>query len=242
MSTTVSRSPESVRRRRSGSRRARPAHRAGRHVAGHAVGARLGAALPDDVGRARRRVHRHRRGGEGQVAGEEFVEQHAEAVHVAGRRDGRPGALLGAGVGGREQALLGAREQPRQAHLVGLENLGDAEVQQLDARSAAVVHDEEVGGLEVAVDDEPLVGVLHRLADLLEEPQAVGHARGGGGRSTRRWARRPRTPSRRTAARRRLRRRRAGARCRGGRGPRAGAAPAGSGAARRRCRGRAGRS
>ena len=44
--------------------------------------------------------------------------------------------------------------------------LGDAEVDHLDDRHAVVQRHQHVRGLEVAVDDALLVGVLHRLADV----------------------------------------------------------------------------
>ena len=50
------------------------------------------------------------------------------------------------------------------------DDLGDPEVEQ---RRHALGRDEDVAGLQVAVDDEVLVGVLHRGADLAEEPQPV---------------------------------------------------------------------
>ena len=45
--------------------------------------------------------------------------------------------------------------------------------------------DQDVGGLEVAVDDPLLVGVLHRRADLAEQRRAGRGGRGGGRRNTR---------------------------------------------------------
>ena len=59
----------------------------------------------------------------------------------------------GAGVA---QGLVGQAELGR---------LGHAEVDDLGRRSAVDLGDHDVGGLEVAVDDPLLVGVLHRLAD-----------------------------------------------------------------------------
>ena len=103
----------------------------------------------------------------GRGAGEELVEDEAEGVDVGGGGDGLAGDLLGAGVLGREAPDVGH----------GLEGLGgvvedggDAEVE--EAR-ASVVADDDVGGLEVSVDDEVGVGVLDGGADLVEEVEAL---------------------------------------------------------------------
>ena len=59
--------------------------------------------------------------------------------------------------------------EPRVDRLVGqllADRLGDAEVDDLHHRLAVVQRDQHVRGLEVAVDDPLLVGVLHRLADV----------------------------------------------------------------------------
>ena len=53
---------------------------------------------------------------------------------------------------------------------LGIEELGDAEVEEL---GNPVGRDQDVAGLEVAVDDEVLVGVLNRGADHAEEPEAL---------------------------------------------------------------------
>ena len=51
--------------------------------------------------------------------------------------------------------------------------LGDAEVDDLGHRKGVVERDQHVGGLEVAVDDALLVGVLHGLADGDEQLQPL---------------------------------------------------------------------
>jgi hypothetical protein len=62
--------------------------------------------------------------------------------------------------------------------------LGDAEVDDLGHRLAVLLGDEDVGRLEVAVDDALLVGVLHRLADRANSA-AARRSTAGGGRSSR---------------------------------------------------------
>ena len=56
--------------------------------------------------------------------------------------------------------------------------LGHAEVDHLRHRLAVVQGDQDVGRLEVAVDDALLVGVLHRLADRDEQLQPLPRASG----------------------------------------------------------------
>jgi len=79
--------------------------------------------------------------------------------------------LLGRHVfrGSDELALLGVDGAVAET---GGGGLGDAEVDDLGRRLAVAHGDEHVGGLEVAVDDALLVRVLHRVADLHEEPEA----------------------------------------------------------------------
>ena len=54
--------------------------------------------------------------------------------------------------------------------------LGHAEVDDLRHRLAVVQGDQDVGRLEVAVDDALLMGVLHRLADGDEQLQPLPRA------------------------------------------------------------------
>ena len=89
-------------------------------------------------------------------------------AHVLRRADQL--AVLG------EERLLG---QP----LLG--RLGDAEVDDLGHRLAVVQRDQDVGRLEVAVDDPLLVGVLDGLADLDEQLQPLVASSARSGRSTR---------------------------------------------------------
>ena len=56
----------------------------------------------------------------------------------------------------------------------GCMQLGDAEVEQLDHPLVADVGDEDVAGLEIAVDDAHVVRRLQRRADRLEDLQHLG--------------------------------------------------------------------
>ena len=51
------------------------------------------------------------------------------------------------------------------------DRLGDAEVDDLGHRAAILIADQDVGGLEIAVQDPLLMRVLHGPDDLQEEPQ-----------------------------------------------------------------------
>ena len=97
---------------------------------------------------------------------EQLEEKDPEGVDVARRGHGLATDLLGAGVGRGHQARVRAREV--EARLAGpvTEELGDAEVEQLGPPLA--VH-EDVGRLQVAMDDEVLVCGVDGLTDLDEE-------------------------------------------------------------------------
>ena len=58
-----------------------------------------------------------------------------------------------------------------------MDGLGDAEVDDLGDRHAVVERDHHVGGLDVAMDDPLLMGVLHGLADLDEQLQPLAVVR-----------------------------------------------------------------
>jgi hypothetical protein len=87
-----------------------------------------------------------RRPGEGDVAADQFVEQHAERVEVRTGADGAAHGLLGGHVGGRADGGAGVGEPGR----VRVEHRGDAQVEDGDR---TVGPDHHIAGLEVAVDD-----------------------------------------------------------------------------------------
>ena len=63
--------------------------------------------------------------------------------------------------------------------------LGDAEINHLGHRHAVVQRDQDVRGLDVAVDDALLMRVLDGLADLDEQVQPFARWRDCSGRSSR---------------------------------------------------------
>src|SRR5690606_32057846 len=100
------------------------------------------------------------------AARQELVQDEAEAVDVRRHADGLAAHLLRRGVPGREDVRAG-RGQRRVA--VGiLQQLGDAEVEQLHA---ALAGDEHVRGLDVAVHHEIAVRKGNGVAHVEEEAQ-----------------------------------------------------------------------
>ena len=116
-------------------------------------------------------------------AREHLEEQDAQGVDVAPRVDGRrlSGDLLRAHVGERAEELTGARLQGGELY-VGVGHARDAEVE--DLRLALLV-DEDVLGLEVAVDDPFLVRVVDGIADLGDELQPLPRAQAAARRRSR---------------------------------------------------------
>ncbi len=109
---------------------------------------------------------------ERRAAREQFVEQHAEAVNVAARVHVHTAhlRLLGTDVSGRAEERVKLGEE----RLVGeplARGLGNAEVNHLGHGRTVVDRDENVRGLEVAMDDALLVRVLNGLAHLHKQPQ-----------------------------------------------------------------------
>lgn len=108
-------------------------------------------------------------GAEREGGGQEALEDDAERVDIGGGGDRFAADLFGAGVfegHGPEGRALGGGV----GGVIGGEDGSDAEVEQF---GCAVAGDEDVGGFEVAVDDESLVGVVDGVADLDEEFESV---------------------------------------------------------------------
>ena len=104
------------------------------------------------------------------AAGQQFVEQHPEAVDVAARINVQPAhlRLLRTHVGRRADELVQLRVNGvvRQATF---RRLGDAEINHLRHRHSVVQRHEDVRRFDVAMDDSLLVRVLDGLADLDEQ-------------------------------------------------------------------------
>ena len=105
------------------------------------------------------------------VAGEQAVEQHAQRVDIAGRGDLLAMQLLRAGILRRHRLHGGeGRRGVGDGGLqgVGVEQFGDAEIQQLDG---AFLGHQDVLRLEVAMDHQVLMRVVDGGADGEEEIQ-----------------------------------------------------------------------
>ena len=109
-----------------------------------------------------------------QAAGEQFVEHHAQAEDIAARVRRRGIGLLGGHVLGRahERALHGAGARVAER---GIGHARDAEIDDARADGTVVVGDEDVGGLQVAVDHAAAVRVLDGIADPHHELDARPH-------------------------------------------------------------------
>jgi hypothetical protein len=97
----------------------------------------------------------------GAAAGEQLVQDDAQRVDVRSGRQGLAPELLRAGIGRCHRPELGDRGRRDR-----IDELRHAEVQQLGHVAGG---DEDVGRLEVAVDDQVLVGVLDRRAHRAEQ-------------------------------------------------------------------------
>ena len=130
----------------------------------------------DDLAWARRFAAQHGRFDRGRIAGERTLACEQFEQHDTQRPDidrggrGLAADLLGRGVFRRVEPQ--ARDGGFRRRGV-IEQLGDAEVEQFHA---AVVGDQDVAGLEIAVNDEPCVGVRDRFAHRQEQPQAFAQA------------------------------------------------------------------
>ena len=96
-------------------------------------------------------------GVEGRVAGEQAIQDGAGGIDVGGGADlvRLAGGLFGGHVGGGPQHLAGHGQIADPFDLLGEAEVGDL--------GAAVLVQQDVAGLEVAVNDAALVGVGHRF-------------------------------------------------------------------------------
>ena len=118
--------------------------------------------------------------------GQQFVEQHAETVNVAARVNVPPAhlRLFGTHVSWCADKLIVGGEQ-RVVGQASLGRLGDAEINHLRHGHAVVQRHENVGRLDVAVDDAFLMRVLDGVANLDEQFQPLPRCRGCSRRNTR---------------------------------------------------------
>ena len=97
---------------------------------------------------------------EGGASGERFEQRHAQRVKVGGRADGGAGDLLGRHVRDRADQAAGLR-------LAEVDQVGGAEVAELGVAGGV---EEDVGRLDVAVDDAALMRGVQRRQQLQRQP------------------------------------------------------------------------
>ena len=106
------------------------------------------------------------RRGDERLAGEQFEKDAAEGIHITAGIHMAAAVLdlLRGDVTGRADKLVHASEI-RLGDVSAFDDLGDAEVDDLRRDTIAFIGDEDVRGLQIAVDDALLMSVMHRLAD-----------------------------------------------------------------------------
>ena len=149
------------------------------------------------------------------MSGHQAIEDDAERVDVAGGCDLLAAHLLGAGKFGSHGPRVGGVGVDCLEVEFGIEQLGDAEIEQL---GLAFRGDKNVCRLQVAMDDQLLMSVFNRGADLKKELEPIFIWRDCADRNTRQSAGRRRTPSQGRAGRLPLRRHREDERCEDDRG------------------------
>ncbi len=107
---------------------------------------------------------------DGRHAGHQGVEHRAERIDVRTHAHGLPGELLGRGVFGRHRVAVAAAGQGEAVFFLA-EQPCDAEIQQ---PHGAVVIDQDVVRLQIAVYHQLRVRVLHRRAHVQKQPHAGG--------------------------------------------------------------------
>ena len=171
---------ERRRERRPAIERARGGDRVARRIAAHAPGRRFAPSLADRAQHRQSRARRAARVSEGGASGEDLEERRAEAVDIA-PDIGVPAlavGLLGTHVGRRPEQLAGLRQVL--GGPVAEECLRDAEIDHLRLRPTGVVgRDQDVRGLEIAMDDALAVRVLHGVADPRDERDALAEPEPG---------------------------------------------------------------
>ena len=107
--------------------------------------------------------------GEGEDAGEHLVGHHSQCIDV-GSRVHRPVVTLL-----RRHVLGGPHDHPGGGLAAGgrVPELGDPEVEELHEGRASATQDEDVVGLEVAVDHAPLVRAVQGVAELAEDGETL---------------------------------------------------------------------
>ncbi len=113
--------------------------------------------------------------GESGGRGHHLVAQYPDGVEVSQRRDNALAKQLGRHIARGADALSGHGEG---AGAAGIEDFDEAKIEQLDRGRRLRRQEEDIGGLEVTVDDLSLVGFGERREDLRhQEGRLYGPAR-----------------------------------------------------------------
>src|SRR5580658_586650 len=93
------------------------------------------------------------------LAGQQFKKHDAQGINVAGGGDGLAPYLFGAGISRCERSKYGQGRFNLTGDGLGVQDFGNAEVQEF---GRSIGSNENIAGLQVAMDDQPLMGVLDR--------------------------------------------------------------------------------
>ena len=104
-------------------------------------------------------------GGERHLTGDRLDQRQGQRVDVGLAVDGLAPGLLGRGVAGRAEHDAGGLGPRRLGEGPGQAEVGDAQ--------PAVLAEQEVGGLDVAVDEAPAVGVVEAAGRLEADQQRL---------------------------------------------------------------------
>jgi len=117
-------------------------------------------------------------GSKGQSAGEKFVQDDREGINVRARVNVRNigVGLFGTHVRGRADEISGARDLGGK-RISSADGFGNAEIDDAGNGFAIEFDDQDIGGLEVAMNARFLVGVLHAFADFAEEFDAFANGK-----------------------------------------------------------------
>ena len=102
---------------------------------------------------------------------QQLIKQDSERIDIRGICNWFPAHLFRAGVFGRHWPPIGSGKR-RVWGPLRVEHLGDAKIQET---GYALFSDQDVAGLEITMDDEGFMGVLHCEADGTEQLQTFGN-------------------------------------------------------------------
>src|SRR5262249_51499804 len=111
------------------------------------------------------------------LAGQQFVEQHSKRIDVTARVNVQCVhlCLLRTHVSGRANELLERGKEGLLGQALATGGFGNSKVNHLWFRYAIPSGDEDIGRLEITMDDSFLMRVLNSLTDLYEKFQTLLH-------------------------------------------------------------------